>query len=152
VITAYALYGRSQTARKPSDADMMSLIGAPNADPCARVITTLAFDAASKDALRARSAVNNAINAADQCGDERVRAELLIHRIPYERERPIIGPRGEQAIQQAQAAASRVMQSDLATDIASQSLIVAQQRARWDEAFRLVEIELEGYAARHLPV
>ena len=152
VIAAYALYSRSQTERKPSDADIVSLIGAPNTDPCARVIATLAFDAASKDVLRARSVVNDAVSAADQCGDERLRAELLIHRIPYERERPIIGPKGEQAINQALAAANRVMQSDLAAAIASQSLIVARQRAQWDEAFRLVETELAGYAARGLQV
>jgi hypothetical protein len=83
VIAAYALYGRSQTERKPSDAEIMSLIGAPNTDPCARVVATLAFDAASKDVLWARSVVNNAISAANQCGDERLRAELLIHRVPY---------------------------------------------------------------------
>jgi hypothetical protein len=151
VVAAYALYGRSQTERAPSEPELSALIDAPGADPCARVIATLAFAAASPGGLRARAAINDAISAADRCGDERVRADLLIRRIPYERERPIIGPRGEQAIQQAQAAASRVMQPDLAADLASHSLIVAQQRARWDEAFRLVETELAGYAARHLP-
>jgi hypothetical protein len=96
--------------------------------------------------------MNNAVSVAEQCSDERLRAELLIRSVPYQQERPVVGPKGDEALKRAQVAADRVMQPDLAAAIASHGLIAARQRDQWDEAFRLVDTELEGYGARHLPV
>jgi len=150
VIAAYELYGRSDTEHPPSDAELAALSSKPSADPCARVIATLAFDIASKDVPRARSLMNDAVSTVDQCGDERLRADLLIQAAPYQRERPMIGPKGESAIRQAETAAQRVMQPDIEAALASQRIDIAQQNKHWDEAFRLVEIEIAGYGARGL--
>ena len=150
VVAAYELLGRSETDAKPSDVEIAGLIGKANAAPCARVIATLAFEAASKDVPRARSLMADAVSVVDQCGDERLRADLLIRSIPYHWELPMIGPRGEAAMKQAQVAAERVMQPDVAATIAMQGVFVAQQRGRWDEAFRLVETAIAGYGARGL--
>jgi predicted Ser/Thr protein kinase len=151
VISAYALYGRSHTEHKPSDSEITSVIDAPTTDPCARVIATLAFEAESKDVPRVRSLMTSAVGAADQCGDDRLRAEVLIRSVRYEREWPVIGPKGEAALNRAQAAADRVMQPEIAAELAAQRLAVARQRGQWDEAFRLVDSEIAAYGARGLP-
>ena len=150
VLAAYELYARSETDDKPSDAEPAALASKPNADPCARVIATLAFDATSKDVLRARSLMSDAVNAVDQCGDERLRTDLLIQDAPYHSERPVIGPKGEAALQHAQVAAKRVMQPDVDAALAAQRITAAQQHGRWDEVFRLVDAEIAGYGARGL--
>jgi predicted Ser/Thr protein kinase len=152
VLAAYELSARSETDDKPSDAELAALGEKPNVDPCARVIATLAFDATSKDTPRARSLSSDAVSAVDQCGDERLRADLLIQEISYQREVPVIGPKGEAAIKQAQVAARRVMQPDVEAALAAKIIDVARQREGGGEAFRLVETEIAGYGARGLHV
>lgn len=148
VIEGYALYAQSDTADKPSEAQIAALFDERNRDPCARVIAALAFDAASPDVTRRRAVMATARAADDQCGDARLHADLLIRGLPYELELPMIGPRGEAAIAQASAAVRAVMQPDLAAAVAQYRAIVAHQRARWDVAFREVEEELAGYRGR----
>ncbi len=151
VIAAYELYGRSETEHPPSDAELAALSSRPNADSCARVIATLAFKATSQDVSRARALVNDAMSTVDQCGDDRLRADLLIQAAPYQWERPIIGPRGEAATRQAQVAANRVMQPEVEAALASLNIEIARQHDYWDEAFRAVESQIAGYGARGLP-
>jgi predicted Ser/Thr protein kinase len=150
-IAAYALLGRSQTEHKPSEAEIAGLAGAATPDPCARVLAAIAFDTAFQGVARARSTLAGAAGAADQCGDERVRADLMIQDNPYHWERPRAGPKADAAIQQARIAASRVMQPELEAALASLSRRVAGPgRGQWDEAFRLTEIELAGYRGHGL--
>jgi len=151
VIGAYELYGRSETEHPPSDAELAAQSSRPGADPCARVLATLAFKATSKDISRARALVNDAMSTVDQCGDDRLRADLLIQAAPYQWELPVIGPRGEAATRQAQVAANRVMQPEVETALASLNVELAQQHGHWDEAFRAIETQIAGYGARGLP-
>jgi hypothetical protein len=150
VVAAFALYTRSQTEHKPSDAEIAALTAASNPDACARMIATLALDASSHEVARVRIAMADAVSVADQCGDERLRADLLIEDIPYRWELPMIGPRGEAAMRQARIAAARVMQPDVEARLAPTAIYVLRQRGQWDEAFRLVEARLAGYRARGL--
>ena len=149
-IAAIALYGRSQTERKPSDAELAELTGAATADPCARVIATLAFESASRDTPRVRALMTDAAIAVDQCGDDRLRAEFLIQDSPYHWELPIIGPRGEAAIRQARVAATRVMQPDIAAQLAGQTSQIENQRGRWSEAMAATDARITGFQARGL--
>ena len=151
VIAAYALYARSQTEHKPADAEIDQLIAAPTTDPCGRVVATLAFHYASHDVPRARSLVADAIAAADQCGDERLKAELLIRDNRYQWERPMIGPRGDKAIRRAQIAVARVDQPDLAAALSAVMVSASVQRARLDEALQHADAAVAGYRARSLP-
>jgi predicted Ser/Thr protein kinase len=150
VVAALALLGRSEAKPPPSDAELAGPAAASNTDACARVIATLAFNAASQDVARARALMADGVGIADQCGDERLRADLLIEDVPYPAEMPRIGPRGDAALRLAQTAAARVMQSDVAARLASMSLEAAVQRGQWTEAFRLAEVRFEGYRARGL--
>jgi predicted Ser/Thr protein kinase len=152
VTAAYELYARSATDHPPADAEIAAFIAEPRTDPCARVIAILAFGAASRDVPRKRAMMASATAADAQCNDERVHTDLLLQDIPYHSELPVIGPRGEAAIAQAQAAAAHVMQPDLAAALAMHRALVAHQRGQWDEALRLVEAELAGYRARGLQV
>jgi len=151
VIAAYALLARSATDARPSDRETLALLDAPAADPCARVIALFAFDDATQDVPRGRAEMGNAQTLADRCGDERLRAELLIRMIAYQRELPMSGPKGAAAIDQAQVAVNRVMQPDLAAALAARREVVARQRNQWDEAFRLIETQIADLGERHLP-
>ncbi|HEX8111822.1 MAG TPA: hypothetical protein VF516_29020, partial [Kofleriaceae bacterium] len=153
VIAAYALYALSQTEHnKPGDAEIAALIAAPTTDPCARVIATLAFEAASHDVPRARSLMADAGAAADQCGDERLKADLLIRDIRFRIERPVVGAKGAAAIQHAQIAVARVDQPDVAAKLAEATVEVALQRRNWSEVVRIADTAVSGYRARGLPV
>jgi hypothetical protein len=151
VVAALALFGRSEIEPPPSDAELAGPAAASNADACARMIATLAFYTASHDVARMRALMADAVGIADQCGDERLRADLLIEEVPFHWEIPQIGPRGDAALRQAQTAAARVMQPDIAARLAATSVVMAQQRGQWAEAFRLAEVQLDGYRARGLP-
>jgi hypothetical protein len=109
-IVSYALLGRSETEHKPSDAEIVAYIESSTTGPCERVISTLAFSLASQDTQRARALMVDAFGAAYQCGDERLDADLRIRNVLYSVEAPIIGPKGEAAITQAESASTRVMQ------------------------------------------
>jgi predicted Ser/Thr protein kinase len=167
VLAAYELYGRSETAHKPSDDELAALAGNATSDPCARVIAMLALDTfstdvprlraqmlaldmSSTDVPRLRAQMNETVNIADQCGDERLRADLLIELVQYQREQPMIGPKGEAAIKQAQLAIKRVAQPDLEARLAVRTIDAARQRAQWTEAFRLADAAIAGYLARGL--
>jgi predicted Ser/Thr protein kinase len=152
VVAAYELYARSETDDKPGDAELMALIGKPTTTPCARMIASLAFETASTDVPRARSLMADAVGVADQCGDDRLHADVLIQDSPYHWELPMFGPKGEAAIRRAQNAAARVMQPELEAALASLRRRVARRQGRWDEAFRLVETELAVHRARGLRV
>jgi predicted Ser/Thr protein kinase len=151
VVDAYTLYARSQTDRPPSDAEMLSLISAPDGDTCGRVIGILAFEAASRDVPRKRALVEDAIRAAHQCGDDRLRADLLIAMVPYRRELPVIGARGEAALAEAQAATGP-WRSELEAALAMQSLAVARERGQWAYALQLADLAVASYRSRALPV
>ncbi|TMQ18603.1 MAG: serine/threonine protein kinase [Deltaproteobacteria bacterium] len=152
VIAALAVYARSQTEHKPTDAEIATLTDAPRVDPCARVIATLAFEDASRDVPRVRPLMNNATSVVDQCGDDRLRADLLIRSVKYQREQPIVGPKGAAALRHAEVAASRVMQPDLGAAIAGQRRAALRVHGSRDEMLRLLDIEIAGYGARGLAV
>ncbi|HEX3757613.1 MAG TPA: serine/threonine-protein kinase [Kofleriaceae bacterium] len=152
VIAAYALYARSQTEHKPAEAEIAQLIAASTTDPCGRVIATLAFEAASKSALSSRPFMTDAAAAADQCGDERLKADLLIRDIRFRIERPVVGAKGAAAIRHAQIAADRVAQPDVAARLAETTLWVALERRAWHELFRIADTAVAGYRARGLPI
>jgi predicted Ser/Thr protein kinase len=150
VIEAYALYARSQTEHKPGDAEILALAERPAADPCARAIAALAFDDASWDVARQRTVMTRAMSSVDQCGDERLRADLLIRSAWDLRNQAISGDQADAATRQAEIAANRVMQPDLDAAVAALHRIQARRRGDWDERFRLVDREIAGYRARGL--
>jgi hypothetical protein len=150
VIAAYELYGRGETEHKPSDDELAALASKATADPCARVIAMLALNAVSRDVPRQRSLMNETVGIVDQCGDERLRADLLIVQVDYQREQPMIGPKGAAAIKQAQLAVKRVMQPDLEARLADRTIEAARQREQWAEASRLADTAIAGYEAKGL--
>jgi len=77
VIEAYALYARSQTDQKPSDAEILRAGRAGRRDPCARAIAALAFDDASWDVARQRAVMSRAVSSVDMRRRAAAR-ELLI--------------------------------------------------------------------------
>jgi hypothetical protein len=150
VIEAYALYARSQTEHKPADAKILAL-AEPAADPCARAIAALAFDDASWDVARQRAVMSRAVSSVDQCGDDRLRADLLIRSAWGLRNQPTGADQADAAVRQAEIAATRVMQPDLDAAVAALHRIQARRRGDWDERFRMVDREIAGYRARGLP-
>jgi len=151
VIDAYALYARSQTEHKPSDAEIQSLVAAPDGDICGRAIGILAFESASRDVPRKRALVEEALTAAYRCADDRLRTDVLIAMIPYRREHPMTGPRGQAAIEEA-LAAGWAMRADVEGALAMQTLTVAREHGRWDEALQHADMAVANGQSRILPV
>ena len=114
------------------------------------MIAALAFDAASHEAARVRTVLADVIGSAEQCGDDRLRADLMIEDVPFHWELPMVGPRGDNAMRQARIAAARVMQPEIEARLAGKVIYVARQRGQWDEAFRLAEGQVATYRARGL--
>jgi tRNA A-37 threonylcarbamoyl transferase component Bud32 len=152
VIEAYALRARSQTEHKPGDAEILALAERPDADPCARTIAALAFDDASWDEARRRTVISRAVTNVDQCGDERLRADLLIRSAQDLDDQPVSGDQADAAIRQAEIAATRVMQPELAAAVAELHRFQARRRGDWDERFRLIDREIATYRTRGLPM
>jgi len=149
-IAAYELFARTETLRRPSDAELGALLDRPTLDPCARGIATIAFGIASHDVPRDRAVMADTMNMIDQCDDDRLRAELLIKAIAYQAELPIFGPLGEAAAHRAEVAVRRVKQPDLEAALAEALIFPERLRAHGDEAFRFAETAITGYGARGL--
>ncbi|HEX3475347.1 MAG TPA: carboxypeptidase-like regulatory domain-containing protein, partial [Kofleriaceae bacterium] len=122
------------------------------APPCARIVATLAFAAASEDLAKTRALMTSAIGLAEQCGDERVRADLLIQDSPYHWYVPTLNHPGDSAIERAQSAAAHVMQPDVAAALAEQRVRIDRQLGRWDEALRMADAAVAGYRGRGLQI
>jgi len=151
VIAAYELFGRTRTPDPPSDAELLALLDKPALDPCARVIATIAFGIASNDTPRDRAIMDHTLNRIDRCDDDRLRAELLIAAVAYQRELPILGPRGEEAFQRAEDAVRRVQQPDLEAALAISHIDAERSRGRWDDALHFVDAAIAGYGTAGLP-
>jgi hypothetical protein len=148
MLEAHELYVRSETDALPAEDEIASLIDEPGADPCARIVATFAFDNVSHDEARRRARMAEAIDLAERCADDRVRADLMIRDAPYHWDQPLIGRHGELAIARAESAADRVMQPDLAAAIANQRALAAAQAQHWDTAAELSARAFDGFAAR----
>jgi hypothetical protein len=114
------------------------------------VVAALAFDAGFEELAQTRAVMADAVGLAEQCGDERLRADLLIRDSPYRWELPMVGPRADAAIQRAETAAARVMQPELDAQLAAQKRRIARRHGRWSEAFRWSETEIADYRGRGL--
>ncbi|HET9626549.1 MAG TPA: hypothetical protein VFP84_34540, partial [Kofleriaceae bacterium] len=148
LLEAFELYARAATEAPPADDEIASLIDEPTAEPCARIVATLAFDTVATDAARRHTRMAEAIDLADRCADDRLRADLLIRDAPYHWDQPLVGRHGEIAIARAENAAGRVMQPDLAAAIANQRALAAAQAKHWDTAAELTARAFDGFAAR----
>jgi hypothetical protein len=93
----------------------------------------------------------DAVSAADQCGDERLRADLLIRESRYHWELPVVGPKGAAAMRLATTAAAHVMQPDVEATLAGYAEVIARQAGRLDEALRLADTQIAGYQKAGLP-
>jgi predicted Ser/Thr protein kinase len=149
VIAAFELLARSATDARPSDRELAA-VAEGSTSPCARIIATLALPGPSGDASRNRALMTQALSAAEPCGDDRVRAELLIRDTRYHWRLPGVRPEYVAAVERAQNAATRVMQPELAAEITALHRAIAQLRGQWSATFQLVEAELTDYRARGL--
>jgi hypothetical protein len=83
--------------------------------------------------------------ATKQCGDDRLRAELLIEHSRFQ------WPHMEEALANARSVAARVMQPELDAALALQEVIRARERRLdWDHALRWVSVAINDYRVRGL--
>jgi predicted Ser/Thr protein kinase len=155
VVDAYALLARSTTTAPPPHAELVDLAGSERGDPCARVIAMLALDAMSPSGIVPRQTTDTDVprqttdtdvdSATKQCGDDRLRAELLIEHSRFQ------WPRVEQALANARSAAVRVMQPELDAALALQEVIHARRLLHdWDRALRWADVAIDDYRVRGL--
>jgi hypothetical protein len=117
-------------------------------EPCARGYARLAEVAMTDDIPRGKAAIADALTAVESCGDDRLRADVLIEQAPLEYEVPVIGPKGRAALEKAKAAVDRVAQPDLVARIDYELADLLSDDHRWEEAFAAIRRAIAGYGAR----
>ena len=139
---------RDKDARTAKADDAAALAGKPGIAPCARAYALRAELELLDDIPKGKAVSSDAITAAEACGDDRVRAEVLIEDAPLQYEQPEIGPRGRAALEKAKAAVDRVSQADLVARIDEERAEILAGEHRWDEAFAAADHAIAGFAAR----
>ena len=148
-IAALAAMIEATSDRKDLKPDAAAALAAkPGIDPCARAYALHAELAIEDDWGRSKPIASDAVSAADACGDERVRAEILMAVAPFDFEAPTIGPKGRAALEKAKIAIDRVGQHDLQAKLELQLSRIAGQDKRWDEAFAAVKHATDAFGAR----
>jgi hypothetical protein len=145
-LTVDALRGKQLRAAKSDDA--AALAAKPGIAPCARAYALRAELELLEDVPKSKAVSSDAITAAEACGDDRVRAEVLTEDAPLQYEQPNVGPRGRAALEKAKAAVDRVSQPDLVARIDEERAEILASDHRWDDAFAAAEHAIAGFAAR----
>jgi hypothetical protein len=145
VVAAIALQGTGAGA-----GELAAFAKTHEGQPCARSVALLALGSIVAGEGPRHDTAEQALAAAEQCGDERLRFDALRADAPFHFETPFIGPHGERAAQRVTAAAARVAQSDVlaATDLLTSTIAI--QRGRWTEAFAATDRAIAGFGARDL--
>ena len=150
-VRAFELYARTLSDdAHPPEAPVAELLARADLEPCARAVAQLALASTTEDVPRQRAAVNDAVESSEQCGDDHLRAEALVTASPFQFELPVIGPKGQAAIQRADVAAKRIGDGDLLAPIEMMRGLVASQQENWPEAFARFDHALADYGARGL--
>jgi hypothetical protein len=152
ILHAYQLYVQSRSEKPPPLDDLARAINNASTDPCARLVATLAFESTSQDERERRAMMHGALAFDEACTDERVRADYLIRAARYHWEPTRVGRHGALMIDQAATAAARVLQPDVAAQIADLRAIAEAEAGNWDHAFRLLDQAFADYTARKLSV
>ncbi|MDB4958692.1 MAG: Serine/threonine kinase [Myxococcales bacterium] len=139
---------RDDKAAKPAEGEIRAFADQPNLDPCARSLALMALGAVATEVPKSRAAANDAVEAADQCGDDRLRADAITNDARYHFEPFLVGPKGLEAIRKAQTAIERVSQPDLVADLELLRSDVWAQQWRWQEAFDATARASSAYGAR----
>ncbi|HEY1557978.1 MAG TPA: serine/threonine-protein kinase [Kofleriaceae bacterium] len=117
-------------------------------DACAQGYALYAQLDLEDDMPKDRAIASAATTAAETCGDDRLRADLLVMMAPLDFEAPTIGPKGRAAIEKAAAAVARVAQPDLEADVDTLRAKALAADHRWDAALAAAEHAIAGYGAR----
>ncbi|MBX3160461.1 MAG: protein kinase [Deltaproteobacteria bacterium] len=149
-IAAYEWFARSETRPPPREQDIAAFANKAELGACAKTIALMAFDNVAVNAGNRRAALTDAVTAAENCDDARVRVDALIQSAMSQYEVPIIGPRGEAALRRAHGAGRKVAQPDLDAFINQQMSRLFVQRMQWDDAFRALDQAVEGFGSRGL--
>jgi len=108
-------------------------------DACSRGYALRAEIAVLDDEPKKKALAGEAINAAEACGDDRLRGEVLLAVAPFDFEHPTIGPKGRAAIEKAKFAIDRLGQADLTAKVELLRSRVEAQDKHWDDAFAAVD-------------
>jgi hypothetical protein len=148
VVEAFAIAAEARRpATKLAAQQAFAVADRNGLDPCARGIALLGAVSIAKGTAK-RTAADAAVDAAEQCRDDRLRAEALLTDAPYHYEVPLVGPKGLDAIKKAQTAVARVAQADLIAGLDLQRAYVARQQSHWQEALDATAHASAGFAAR----
>jgi hypothetical protein len=121
-------------------------VTAPADDPCARALARLAAARqAAAQAPEMRDAADDAIAAAEQCGDDRMLFDALLARANFENNSFVVDPALVELSHRVHSLLARVAQPDL---IAATRLLTAEIEAtdeRWDAGLAAVDEAIAAY-------
>jgi hypothetical protein len=142
-VAALALAYRRDPEADFDDAREADVLRAAGDDRCARGLARLARVHAD-DSAKAREAADEAVQLAELCGDDRMRAEALVAQLAMQ-VTPFLDPKLQKGLAVAEAAVHKVAQPDLVADLDLVKAVIASASGQWDETIRLVESAIRGF-------
>ncbi|MBA3465280.1 MAG: serine/threonine protein kinase, partial [Deltaproteobacteria bacterium] len=132
----------------PDEAALVVLAERSASDPCAEAIAqAMLTQVVTAPAARDR-AIDLADQAADRCGDDRIRAELAITSVSRSLQTEWLGTSYAGKLARAESAVQRVAQTDLNARLAEVRMLAESRAQRIDSAIEQGQAAVAGYASR----
>ena len=130
------------------DTTLAALVERASADPCAEALADSYLADSTRLATTRERHAELSEQAADRCGDDRIRAELAISAVGRELRNGFVGVTLASRLARAQVAVQRVTQPDLEAQISLFRMHVDARSDRIDRAITEGEASAAGYAKR----
>ncbi len=121
------------------EADVLAKAGD---DRCARGFARLAR-VVRDDSAKAHEAVDEAVQLADACGDDRARADALLEQLAMQ-VTLFVDPKLQKALARADAAVRKVAQPDVVAALDLVKAAIANNSGQWDECIKLSDSAVRG--------
>ncbi|HEY5952498.1 MAG TPA: protein kinase, partial [Kofleriaceae bacterium] len=143
VVTALALaYQPDPQATFDDKAEAEALKQAGD-DRCAQAFAHLAR-VQNDDSTKAHDAADEASQLADQCGDDRMRADALVSQLAMQ-VTLFIDPKLQKSLAVAEAAVRKVAQPDLVASLDLVKAVIASATGQWEESLKLTNSAIRGF-------
>ena len=119
---------------------------APADDPCGRALARLAVTRQAESlSPEVRDAADDAITAAEQCGDDRMLFDALLARASFENNSLVVDPKLVELSHRVDALLARVAQPDVIAAARLMNAEIAATDERWDASLAAVDQAIAGY-------
>ena len=146
-VLALALRMRPEGQEKLDDKAEQAAIAAAGNDKCALAFARIAR-AGDSESSKSRDLVEEALQLADTCGDDRTRADALVTLLAMQIT-VFLDPKLQKALAAAESAVRRVSQPDLVARLDLIKAEIAATSGQWDEQIKLADSAIRGFGQAH---